>query len=80
MATVVDAVSGSITDFNYIVFGLIFLVYLGLNSQIFYDRVLTKFNGTLNVGIPTNYGTIIQALIMALMAVLIYSLYEYEII
>lgn len=78
--SITDAVTSTITDFNYIVFGLIFLVYLGLNSQLFYDRILTKFNGTLNVGIPTNYGTIIQALMMALMAVLIYSLYEHDII
>lgn len=77
---IIDALSDFVTDFDYIVFGLIFLLYIGLNSQIFYDKILDKFDGALNMGMPSNYGIIIQALIMALVSILIYKMYENEII
>lgn len=78
--TIIDPISDAIANFNFMVFGLLFLIYLGINSQLFFDKVLMKFDGTIDLGIPTNYGTMIQALIMALMAVLVFSLYQHEII
>jgi len=80
MSELTEAVTDTVADFNYIVFGLIMLVYLSLNTQIFYEKVLSKFDGAIHVGIPSNYGTMIQALIMGLLAILIFSLYEHEII
>lgn len=76
----IEFISDAIADFNYIVFGLLFLLYLGLNSQLFYDKVLMRFDGAVDLGLPTNYGTMIQALIMAFLSVLIFSMYQHEII
>lgn len=75
-----DFVSDFVTDFNYIVFGLLILVYLGLNSQITYDKLLSRFPGAIEMGLVTNYGTLIQAVIMSLMAILLFALYDHDII
>jgi hypothetical protein len=72
--------SDIVTDFDYLVFGLIFVAYIMLNSQIFIERVLDKFAGAVSIGQATNYGIIIQGLFMAGIAVILYSLYLHEII
>lgn len=75
-----DVLADVVSDFDYLVFGLIFLVYIMLNSQLFADKILSNFNGALVMGHPTNQGIIIQGVIMAGLAVVIYSLYLHEII
>ncbi len=75
-----DTIAETVSSFDFLVFGLIFLIYIAVNSQIFYDRVLGSFNGALSMGIPTNYGTIIQALTVAVTSMIVYALYENEII
>lgn len=75
-----EVISDTISSFDFLVFGLIFLIYIAVNSQIYYDRVLGNFNGALSMGIPTNYGTVIQGLTVAITSMIIYSLYEQEIL
>lgn len=75
-----EALADTVASFDFLVFGLIFLLYIAVNSQIFYDRVLGSLTGTISMGIPTNYGTMIQAAVVAVVSMLIYGLYENEII
>lgn len=78
--TLSEAFADTIASFDFLVFGLIFLLYIAVNSQIFYDRVLGSFVGTMSMGIPTNYGTMIQGAVVATVSMIIYGLYENEII
>jgi hypothetical protein len=75
-----ETIADMVSSFDFLVFGLIFLLYIAVNSQIFYDRVLGSFSGTMSMGIPTNYGTMIQAAVVATVSMIIYGLYENEII
>jgi hypothetical protein len=78
--TLSDTIAETVSSFDFLVFGLIFLVFIAVNSQIYYDRVLGSFTGALNMGVPTNYGTIIQGLTVAITSMIIYALYENDII
>lgn len=78
--TLSETVADTISSLDFFVFGLIFLIFIGINSQIYYDRVLGSIDGALNMGMPTNYGTIIQGITIAGLSMIIYSLYENEII
>lgn len=74
----IDILSDFIGDLNLIVYALLVLIYVFSNSQLFYEKILDKFDGALLSGIPTNKGTIIQGLIVAFVSMLIFSMYQHD--
>ncbi len=54
----------AIGDFQYREASLLFVFFLFVNSSAFYKSVLSKFDGTVDVGNITSYGVVLQGLIL----------------
>ena len=78
--TLSEILINAVSDFDYLVVGIIFIVYICLNSQLFVETVLTRFNGAVDFDHVTNYGIIVQATMMAIISAIVYSLYINEVI
>jgi hypothetical protein len=59
---------------------LFFLAFLGISSDIFINRVLTNFPNAVDTKYPTNYGTVIQGVILVLVCIVLNVLISQKII
>ena len=65
---------------NYKYYILMFVIFMFITSDVFIERILGKFTGTLEHQLPTIYGTIIQAFTLIVSMLLIDFLITKEVI
>jgi len=46
--------------------GLLLIVFVFLNSDIFVNRILSTFNGAVNYKYPTSYGVVLQGIFLVI--------------
>jgi hypothetical protein len=66
-SVVLDAIS----CIQFKLFGLMLVVFIILSSDVFINRVLSKFNGAVDYKCPTSYGTWLQGLFLVIACVII---------
>lgn len=66
-ALITDGISG--IQYKLILF--LFLIFLIITSDVFTNRVLTKFKGAVDYKYPTNYGTVLQGVFLVLFYIVI---------
>lgn len=72
---------GALQQIPFMFLFFIFLIYLLLSNDIYYNRILSKFNGAMSpMGMPTTYGTIITGIILVILVAIIDILIKKEII
>lgn len=69
-----------IGSIQYKLFGLMFIVFLILSSDMFINRVLSKIDGAVDMKYPTNYGTMLQGMFLAIIMIIIDALIKQKII
>ncbi len=59
---------------------LVFIAFLGLSSDVFINRILSKFENAVDMKYPTNYGIVIQGTMMVIICILLDVLINQKII
>lgn len=62
-----DAVSG----IQYKLFGLMFVIFMFLSSDVFINRALSKFSGAVDYKTPTSWGTFLQGMFLVISCLII---------
>lgn len=52
--------SDMLGGFNFRILLFLYLIFIIICSDVFVDRVLTKFDGAVDMHVPTTYGTCVQ--------------------
>jgi hypothetical protein len=50
---------------------LMFIIFIFISSSVFIGRILGKVNGAVNGTQPTNYGTVLQGIILVMGCILV---------
>lgn len=65
-----DDLSSIVTDLlgsiQYKFLGFLFLLFILVSSDVFVSRVLTTFDGAVDMKCPTNWGVFLQALVLVI--------------
>lgn len=69
---------GAKFDFKMMI--ILFILFIIITSDVFIDRILAKFNGAVNLNIPTAWGTVIQGVVLVLAYVLFDILVTYDVL
>lgn len=69
---------GSKFDFKMMI--ILFLLFIIITSDVFVDRILSRFGGAVNLNIPTTWGTVLQGLLLVFSYVLFDILVTYEVL
>jgi len=77
LASIIVDIAGNI---QYKLFGLMLVVYLIINSDVFTNRVLDNFKGAVNLKCPTSWGTVLQGVFLVLACVIIDAIIRQKII
>lgn len=56
---------------NWKMYGLLFIIFILITSDIFIDRILSRFKGAVSGTEATSYGTIIQGIMLVLFYMII---------
>ena len=67
----IELISDMINGIQYKLFTMIFVMFILLSSDMFINRILTKFDGAVEYNSPTGYGTFLQGLLLVLMCIII---------
>lgn len=68
------------SEIQYKLFFLIFIVFIILNSDVFINRILSKFSSTLDGHRITSWGTVLQGTFLVLGAIAIDALVKNNIV
>jgi len=56
---------------NWKMYGLLFIIFILITSDVFIDRILSKFSGAVSGTDATSYGTVIQGIMLVLFYMII---------
>jgi len=56
---------------NWKMYGLLFIIFILITSDIFLDRILSRFKGAVSGTEATSYGTVIQGIMLVLFYMII---------
>jgi len=65
---------------QYKLLGIMLLVFLILSSDVFINRVLSKFNNAVDYKCPTSWGTFLQGMFLVLSCIIIDTAIKQKII
>lgn len=66
---------------NYKIYLLLFVLFMILQSKQFVDTILSKFNGaTTTSGMPTQYGQVIQGIILIISYMCVVALIDHDLL
>lgn len=51
--------------------GMMFIIFIIINSDVFINRGLAKFSGAVDMKCPTSWGTILQGLFLVLLCIIV---------
>jgi hypothetical protein len=79
-----DSISVMLLDIisliQYKFLGLMFVMFILINSDVFINRILSTFKGAVNYKLATNWGTVLQGLMLVLIMIIIDALIRQNII
>lgn len=70
----------AVTNVQYKLFILMFLTFIGLSTDVFINRVLTKFSGAVEGKTPTSWGTGLQAIFLVIACLVFDLLIQMEVV
>lgn len=67
-------------NIQYKMFMLMFLSFIGISTDVFIKRILTRFSGAVEGNTPTTWGTLLQGIFLLLVCLLFDLLIKMEVI
>jgi len=66
-----DMVVGTFEQVDFKMAGCLFLLFVILSSDVFINRILSRFQGAVDYQMPTNWGVILQSSFLVLAYVIL---------
>ncbi len=73
-------ITDGLSGIEYKLIFFLVLIFLIVTSDVFANRVLSKFKGAVDYKYPTNYGTLLQAMFLVIFYIIIDTGIKYKII
>lgn len=68
------------SNVQYKMFGIMFLIFIIISSDVFINRILTKFQGAVDIKCPTSWGTMLQGLFLVIGCIIVDACIKQKII
>lgn len=78
--SITDMIADSITHIPYKLYGMMFIVFVFLSSDVFTNRIMSNFHGAVDYKCLTSWGVVLQGIFLVIAVICLDALIQYKII